>query len=204
MGFYSRFVFPRLCDCLMGLPALAGLRKEALAGVGGDILEIGFGTGLNLAHYPEHVRRLTTVDPDPGMNKLALKRIAASGIEVDQRLLGGESMPFDEGTFDCVVSTWTMCSIPEIDRALGEVCRVLRHGGRFVFLEHGLSEDLKVQKWQRRLNPIERVLADGCRLDLDVEATVRGQPFRRVEVGRFVMEKLPRTHGTMYLGSAVK
>ena len=71
MGIYSRFVFPRLCDCLMALPALAGLRKEVLADVGGDILEIGLGTGLNLAHYPEHVRRITTVDPNPGMNKLA-------------------------------------------------------------------------------------------------------------------------------------
>ena len=92
-------------------------------------------------------------------------------------------MPFDEGTFDCVVSTWTMCSIPEVGRALGEVYRVLRPGGRLVFLEHGLSEDLKVQKWQRRLNPIERVLADGCRLDLDVEAVVRGQPFSQVRGG---------------------
>ena len=204
MGFYSRHVFPMLCDCLMGLPALAELRKSALADVGGDILEVGFGTGLNLAHYPEHVRRITTVDPNPGMNKLAVKRIAASGIEVDQRTIGGETMPFDEGTFECVVSTWTMCSIPDIGRALGEVYRVLRPSGRLVFLEHGQSEDPEVRAWQRRLNPIERVLADGCRLDLDVEATVRGQPFRRVEVGRFVMEKLPRTHGTMYRGSAVK
>ena len=204
MGFYSRFVFPRLCDCLMGLPALGALRKDALADVGGDILEVGFGTGLNLAHYPYHVRRITTVDPNPGMNKLASKRIAASGIHVDQRMLGGESMPFDEGTFDCVVSTWTMCSIPKVDRALGEVYRVLKHGGRLVFLEHGLSEDLQVQKWQRRLNPIEGALADGCRLDLDVEAVVRGQPFSQVRVARFEMEKLPRTHGTMYRGWAVK
>ena len=204
MGFYSRHVFPRLCDCLMGLPALTELRKNALADVGGDILEVGFGTGLNLAHYPEHVRRITTVDPNPGMDKLASKRIAASGIEVDRRTLSGESMTFDEGAFDCVVSTWTMCSIAEVDRALGEVYRVLRPGGRLIFLEHGLSEDPEVQKWQRRLNPIERLLADGCRLDLDVEAVVRVQPFGRVEVERFVMEKLPRTHGTMYRGSAVK
>ena len=204
MGFYPRHVFPMLCDCLMGLPALAELRKSALADVGGDILEVGFGTGRNLAHYPEHVRKIPTVDPNPGMNKLAVKRIAASGIEVDQRTIGGETMPFDEGTFDYVVSTWTMCSIPDIGRARGEVYRVLRPGGRLVFLEHAQSEDPEALAWQRRLNPIERVLPDGCRLVLDVEATVRGQPFRRVEVERFVMEKLPRTHGTMYRGSAVK
>ena len=204
MGLYSRYVFPKLCDCLMGLPSLAEQRKLVLAEVGGDILEVGFGTGLNLAHYPEHVRRITTVDPNPGMNKLASKRIASSGMQVDQRVLGGESMPFDEGTFDCVVSTWTMCSIPEVGRALGEVYRVLRPGGRLVFLEHGQSGDPRVRDWQRRLNPIERLLADGCRLDLDVEAIVRGQPFGQIMVKRFEMDGLPRTHGTMYRGSAVK
>ncbi len=204
MGFYSRHIFPRLCDRLMGLPVLTELRKDALADVGGDLLEVGFGTGLNLAHYPEHVRRITTVDPNPGMNKLAAKRIASSGIEVDQRASGGESLPFEDGTFDCVVSTWTLCSIPDVGRALGEVYRVLRPGGRFVFLEHGQSEEPKVQMWQRRLNPIERFLADGCRLDLDVEAVVRGQPFGQVEVDRFEMGGLPRTHGTMYRGRAMK
>ena len=120
---------------------MAELRSELLADVGGEVLEIGFGTGLNLPHYPEHVRRITTVDPNPGMNKLARRRIAESGIAVDQRALGGEALPFEDETFDCVVSTWTLCSIPEVGRALGEVYRVLRPGGRFVFLEHGLSDD---------------------------------------------------------------
>jgi SAM-dependent methyltransferase len=204
MGFYSRFVFPRLCDCLMGQPFLADHRKDVLADVGGDILEIGFGTGLNLPHYPEHVRKITTVDPNPGMNKLAGRRIAASGIEVDQRVLGGEALPFAGDSFDYVVSTWTMCSIPEVGRALGEVYRVLRPGGRFVFLEHGLSGDPEVRAWQRWLNPIQGVLGDGCRLDLDIEEVVRVPPFDQVGVERFEVERVPRTHGTMYRGSAMK
>jgi SAM-dependent methyltransferase len=204
VGLYSRWIFPRLCDWVMGLPTLAGLRKEVLADVGGDILEIGFGTGLNLAHYPEHVRRITTIDPNPGMNTLARRRVAESGIEVDHRTLRGEDLPFDDESFDVVVSTWTLCSIPEVGRALGEIYRVLRPGGRFVFLEHGLSDETNVQKWQRRLNPIEVLLADGCRLDLDIEAVVRGQPFGQVEVERFEIEGLPRTHGTMYRGFGVK
>lgn len=204
MGLYSRWVFPRLCDCLMGLPALGEQRKEVLAEVRGDILEIGFGTGRNLPYYPEHVRRITTVDPNPGMDRLARGRIAAGRIEVDRRRLGGEALPFGDESFDFAVSTWTMCSIAEVGRALGEVCRVLRPGGRLVFLEHGQSADPGVRKWQRRLNPIERRLADGCRLDLDVEAVVREQPFRRVEVARFEIDRLPRTHGTMYRGSATK
>jgi ubiquinone/menaquinone biosynthesis C-methylase UbiE len=202
--FYSRLIFPRLCDWVMNDPRMARLRQEALAEVGGEVLEIGFGTGLNLPHYPQHVRRIITVDPNPGMNRLARRRIARSGIAVDQRVLSGENLPFANETFDCVFSTWTLCSIPDVERALGEVYRVLKPGGRFVFLEHGLSEDPKVQRWQRWLNPIQRRLADGCRLDLDVEAVIHGQPFRDVEVDRFVLERTPRTHGTMYRGVTVK
>jgi len=204
MGIYSRRIFPRLCDRVMSDPRMVELRKNLLADVGGDILEVGFGTGLNLAHYPGQVRRITTVDPNPGMDGLARGRIAASGIEVDRRSLGGEELPFDGGTFDCVVSTWTLSSIPEVGRALSEVYRVLRPGGRLVFLEHGLGADPGVQRWQRRFNPIQGLLGDGCRLDLEVEAVVRAQPFRRVQVERFEMERVPRTHGTMYRGSAVK
>ncbi len=192
MGLYSRHIFPRLCDWAMSGPWMGKLRSEALAGVGGEVLEIGFGTGLNLPHYPEHIRRLATVDPNPGMSKLARRRVAERGIEIDQRVLGGEALPFDAETFDVVVSTWTLCSIPEVGRALAEVHRVLKPSGRFIFLEHGLGDDPGVRRWQRRLNPIQRILGDGCRLDLDVEAVVRSQPFRDVAVERFEMERVPR------------
>lgn len=204
MKLYSRIIFPRLCDWVMSDPKMGKLRGEVLADVGGEVLEIGFGTGLNLAHYPSGVRRITTADPNPGMSKLARKRIADSGIAVDQRASGGEELPFEAGTFDCVVSTWTMCSIPEAGRAIGEVYRVLRPGGRFIFLEHGLGLDPKTQRWQRRLNPMQRLLGDGCRLDLDVPAVVGGQPFADIKFHRFEMERVPRTHGTMYRGVAVK
>jgi ubiquinone/menaquinone biosynthesis C-methylase UbiE len=147
MGLYSRHIFPRLCDWAMNDPRMAVLRKEALAGVGGEVLEIGFGTGLNLPHYPGHVRRITAVDPNPGMSKIARLRIELSGIAVDQRIIGGERLPFRDGSFDGVVSTWTLCSIPEVVRALGEVFRVLRPGGRFFFLEHGLAEGPKIRDW---------------------------------------------------------
>lgn len=204
MNLYSRHVFPRVCDCLMGLPGLAEQRRLALAEAGGDILEIGFGTGRNLSSYPGHVRRIMAIDPNVGMSKLALMRIAASGIEVDRRTLGGEALPLDDESFDTVVSTFSMCSIPEVGRAIGEVYRVLRPGGRLIFLEHGLSGDPGVRRWQRRLNPIERIVGDGCRLDLDVEAVIRGQPFAAVDVERSEMKWLPRTHGTFYRGRATK
>jgi SAM-dependent methyltransferase len=204
MGFYSRIIFPRLCDWMMSDPEMARLRSEVLADVGGEILEIGFGTGLNLAHYPKHVGRITTADPNPGMSKLAGRRITDGGIAVDQRATGGEQLPFEAESFDCVVSTWALCSIPQVGRAIGEVYRVLRPGGRFIFLEHGLGIDSKVQRWQRRLNPIQRLLGDGCRLDLDVPAIVGSQPFADIKFDRFEMERVPRTHGTMDRGVAVK
>jgi len=204
MGFYSRVIFPRLCEWVMRDPRMAALRREALEEVEGDVLEIGFGTGLNLEHYSSQVRRIVAVDPGEGMNRLARKRTAQSRIEVDMRMQSAEGLPFEQETFDWVVSTWTLCSISEVGQAVSEVYRVLRPGGQFVFLEHGLSDDPGVQRWQRRLNPIQRVLADGCRLDVDVEAVIRGEPFRIVALDRFLFDKTPRTHGSMYRGIATK
>jgi ubiquinone/menaquinone biosynthesis C-methylase UbiE len=204
MGFYSRLIFPWLCDWTMNDPKIAGLRKEVLIEVGGQILEIGFGTGLNLAYYPKAVRSITAADPGEGMIRLASRRIEKSPIEVDLRCVNAEELPVQDATFDCVVSTWTLCSIPDVQRAMKEIYRVLKPGGRFVFLEHGLSEEPKIQRWQRRLNWIQKRVGDGCRLDLDVEAFVRGQPFRDVNLDRFVLERAPKTHGTMYRGVATK
>src|SRR4051812_41334965 len=107
MGFYSRTIFPRLCEFALNQPRVADHRRELLAAASGEILEIGFGTGLNLPCYPDNVRRITAIDPNPGMHRKAEARIASSGLEVDKRLLKSETLPFDEGTFDCVVSTFT-------------------------------------------------------------------------------------------------
>lgn len=204
VGLYSRIIFPRLCDFFLDQPEVARHRRRLLADARGEVLEIGFGTGLNLSHYPEDVRRLTTVDPNPGMNRRARRRVAAAGVAVDQRQFRGESLPFADGTFDCVVSTFTLCSIEDPGRPLREIHRVLKPGGRFLFLEHGRSPDPGVQKWQRRLNALQRRLADGCRLDRDVRVLVAAPPFASVEVENFYLERAPRTHGYLYLGTAVK
>jgi ubiquinone/menaquinone biosynthesis C-methylase UbiE len=175
-----------------------------LCEVDGEILEIGFGTGLNLEHYPEHVCHLTAVDPGVGMSRIGLRRIERSRMKVDLQVQTAEELPFEVGRFDCVVSTWTLCSIPDARQAMREVHRVLKPGGRFMFLEHGLSDEPKIRGWQQRLNWIQKRLGDGCRLDLDVKAVVGEQPFREVNLDRFLLEKTPRTHGTMYRGMAVK
>ena len=204
MGFYARVIFPRLCDLALGRSFVTKLRRELLASVQGDILEIGFGTGLNLPCYPEHVREITTIDPNVGMHRLAQRRIRQTGIQVHSQILRGEQLPFADRTFDCVVSTFTLCSIAGIEQALGEVFRVLRPGGRLLFLEHGISREPGVQRWQRRLNWLEMHLGDGCRLDRDIRGLITGQPFAGVEVEEFYAEKMPRTHGYLYRGIATK
>lgn len=204
MSFYSQAIFPRICDLFLSRPLIGKLRGELLAGACGDVLEIGFGTGLNLPHYPARVHKITTVDPNPGMHRLAQQRIRQTGLEVDQRLLRGERLPFRDHSFDCAVSTFTLCSIDDVERALGEIHRVLRPGGRFLFLEHGLSPELRVQKWQRRLNWLEMRLGDGCRLDRDIGTLVTAQPFSAVETDDFDLEGVPKTHGHLYRGVATK
>ena len=192
MGFYLRLIFPRLCDWSMQNPRMARLRREVLSEVNGEVLEIGFGTGLNLEHYPEHVRHLTAVDPGVGMSRLAHRRIERSHIDVGLRVQTAEELPFEDERFDCVVSTWTLCSIRDAGRAVAEIVRVLRPGGRYIFLEHGLGDDPGVQRWQRRLTPLQRRVADGCLLDVDIAALVRSGPFQQVRVERFLLEGTPR------------
>lgn len=204
MGLYSRFVFPRLCEWTLDNRIVAQQRAKLLEAAAGEILEIGIGTGLNLPHYPGGIRKITAIDPNPGMHRKAEARIAQHGIEVDKRLLGGEALPFDAGSFDCVVSTFTLCSIPEVDRALAEIFRVLRAGGRFLFLEHGLAPDANVRKWQNRLNPLQRLLGDNCHLTRNIRELATHQPYRSLEIEQFYAAKLPKTHGFLSRGVATK
>ena len=204
MGFYAQVIVPLLCDFGLDRPFVAKHRRELLATAQGNVLEIGFGTGLNLPYYPERVHKLTAVDPNPGMHRLAQKRIKQTRIEVEQQVLGGERLPFEDSRFDCAISTFTLCSIKDVAQAMREVYRVLKSGGTFLFLEHGLSPESKVQKWQRRLNWLQVRLANGCHLDRNIKALVAAQPFASVEVEEFYLERTPRTHGYLYRGVTTK
>ena len=204
MTYYSRVIFPRLCDLLLSQPFVAAQRRRLLVHARGDVLEIGFGTGLNLACYPDHVRQISAADPNLGMHRLAQRRIRRSRIKVREHVVSGERLPFENSVYDCVVSTFTLCSIDEVNQALAEVYRVLKSGGCFLFLEHGLSPEPGVQKWQRRLNWLEGKLADGCRLNRNMRELVGSQPFASIEMDQFYLERVPRTHGYLYRGIAVK
>jgi ubiquinone/menaquinone biosynthesis C-methylase UbiE len=204
VSFFSQVIVPRLCDLLMNKSLLVRHRRELLATAHGDVLEIGFGTGLNLPYYPKGIHKLTGVDPNPGMHRLAQKRIKQTEIEVDQQILSSERLPFEDSAFDCAVSTFTLCSIEDVAKALQEVYRVLRSDGTFLFLEHGLAPEPKVQKWQRRLNWLQVRLANGCHLDRNMKSLVTAQPFRSVDVREFYLERTPKTHGYLYRGVATK
>jgi ubiquinone/menaquinone biosynthesis C-methylase UbiE len=204
VGFFSQVIAPRLCDFFLNKPLLARHRRTLIATAHGDVLEIGFGTGLNLPYYNEQVRKITAVDPNVGMHRLAQKRVRRARIEVDQRLLSGERLPFEDNRFDCAVSTFALCSIDNVGQAVSEAYRVLKPGGRFLFLEHGLSPEPRVQKWQRRLNRLQVRFANGCHLDRNVKELVAAQSFSSVEVEEFYLERMPKTHGYLYRGFATK
>lgn len=167
------------------------------------MLEIGFGSGHNLPHYPTRVDQVVAVDPNPGLSEIALKRIADSRLRVEHHCITAERLPFPDASFTCVVSTFTLCSIPEVDAALGEVRRVLEPRGDFFFLEHGLCPDPSVSQWQVRLTPIWQVIADGCHLDRDIAALIRASGLE--EIGRLenlLLPRAPRLFGYAYRGCA--
>ncbi|MEP0871537.1 class I SAM-dependent methyltransferase [Trichocoleus desertorum AS-A10] len=204
MRFYSQVIFPRLLDWGMSHPALAQYRQELLAEVEGEVLEIGFGTGLNLQYYPCQIQKITTVDVNPGVSALAQKRIQATAIAVDHCLLNGENLPMADNTFDSVVSTWTLCSIAKVDQALQEIHRVLKPSGKFFFVEHGLSEDPQVQVWQNRLTPLQKVIGDGCHLNRQIQQLVEANHFEILKLDKFYVTTLPKIGGYMYKGVAIK
>ena len=203
MGFYSQKIFPYLLDWSLSDSTFNQYRQEVLAEVEGEVLEIGFGTGLNLSFYPDAINEIITVDNNPGVHKLAQKRIDKSSITVDHRILSGENLPMSDNSFDSVVSTWTLCSIEKVEQAVNEIHRVLKPGGKFFFIEHGLSNEPSIQTWQNRLNPIQNVIADGCNLNRNIRSIVK-QQFSHVDVEEFYADKTPKFMGYMYKGVAVK
>ncbi|KST65764.1 class I SAM-dependent methyltransferase [Mastigocoleus testarum] len=203
MGFYSQNILPYLLDWSLSVPSVGKYRQEVLANVEGEVLEIGFGTGLNLSYYPESIRKIITIDSNPGVHKLAQKRIGKSSITVDHRILSGENLPMADNTFDSVVSTWTLCSIHYVEQALKEIYRVLKPGGKFFFIEHGLSNEPEVQVWQNRLNPVQKVIGDGCHLNRNIRQIIE-QQFSKVSLEEFYLENEPKFLGYTYKGIATK
>lgn len=204
MGLYRDVLFPSCYDMMMKHPGLDARRTESLATVAGDVLEVGIGTGLNLDHYPASVTRLVAVEPNAGMAKQLAKKATESPIEVELVVAPAEALPFEDARFDTVVSTHVLCSVEDIPRSLAEIRRVLRPGGQLVFLEHGLSHDHGVQKWQHRLNPIQRLFGAGCRLDVPMRQVIEAAGFDIRALDQGYVDGQPKTHGFLYQGRALR
>lgn len=204
MGFYSNAIFPRILDWAMRGPDMEEQRQVVLANAQGDIFEVGFGTALNLRYYPETVKKITTADVNPSMGKIAQRRVDQSPIEVDHHVISGDNLPFDDASFDTIVCTWTLCSIAKVDDALDEFHRVLRKGGKFLFVEHGASDDPKVRKWQDRLNPIWKLIGDGCNLNRNHRELIQDHHFTLDELDNFYLPNEPRFVAYLYRGIAGK
>ncbi|MFO1462959.1 MAG: class I SAM-dependent methyltransferase [bacterium] len=202
MGIYRRYLFPRIVEFACGQESVSALRRELLAPVRGEVLEIGFGTGLNLPHYPKGVRRLAVFDPNPGMLAMAQARIKRSFLPLEIHPFTGNSLAFADRSFDAVVSTFTLCSVADLAATLAELRRVLRPEGRLYFLEHGLSRDPKVQAWQHRLTPVQKFLFDGCHLDRDIPKGLADAGFRIRELRQAYLPKEPKILAYYSLGSA--
>ncbi len=201
MGAYGEYVLPRIINAVCGARALDPLRQRACAGLSGDVIEIGFGSGLNVPFYPADVSRVAAVEPSDLGWKLAAARLAASAVPVTRSGLDGQSLPFDDDSYDAVLSTWTLCTVPDAAGALSEVRRVLKPGGRLHFLEHGLAPDERVRRWQRRLDPVQRRIAGGCHFTRPIVDLLTNAGFTLSELDVFY-ERGPKFASADSLGIA--
>ncbi len=205
MGMWNDRVVPRIVDRALSGKDIRRYRERAVAGLHGTVLEIGFGSGLNVPVYPPEVETVLAVDPSGLGRQLAAGRVAASPVRVEFIGLDGEEIPLDDASVDAALSTFTLCTIPDAARALGEVRRILKPGGRFHFLEHGLSPDADVARWQHRCNGLEQRVAGGCNIDRPMDALVRDAGFELADLHNEYMRgpKMARPWGYLYLGRAV-
>jgi ubiquinone/menaquinone biosynthesis C-methylase UbiE len=189
-------------DWVMSGQAFQRLRTDLLQDARGEVLEIGFGTGLNLLHYPANVSRLSAVDPADLLPHRVSKRIATVSFPIRITQVTAESLPYPDQRFDRVVSTWTLCTIPDPVQALREIARVLKPEGALLFLEHGRSDDQIIAAWQDRLNPIQNVIGCGCHLNRPIDRLIAQAGLEIARLDRFLLPDVPRIAGDMYRGRA--
>ena len=202
MTIYRDHVLPRLIDKACGVAAIDPQRRRVCTGLAGEVLEIGFGSGHNVPHYPAEVTRVRAVEPSDLAWRLAGERVAASPVPVQRAGLDGQYLDLANESVDAVLVAFSLCTIPDALAALGEMRRVLRPEGRVHFLEHGLAPDGDVRRWQRRIEPIQKRLAGGCHLTREPVALLEQAGFAIVEVEEFYQPDTPRPMGALSLGVA--
>jgi len=182
-SWYARHVLPYLIDLACGIKPVKEQRRKLVPLAHGRVLEIGIGTGLNLEHYDKAgVDQIVGLDPGLEMHRLARKRVEKAGLTVELVGLSAEKIPFDDASFDSIVVTYSLCTIPDPVAALREMRRVLKPGGRLIFCEHGLAPEASVRRWQDRLTPMWSKIAGGCHLNRDVRALLEAAGFHSVDM----------------------
>jgi ubiquinone/menaquinone biosynthesis C-methylase UbiE len=199
---WSRRILPRLIDLVMRNEVAAAERARLVPSASGVVLEIGIGSALNLPYYTSAVRALYGVDPSQELWRIGRRRLAAGSFPIRYVVGSAEALPIADRGVDTVLTTWTLCSIPDAGAALAEMRRVLKPGGRLVFIEHGRSPDPSVRRWQDRLTPLWSRVAGGCHLNRPIDALLDGAGFQPITLDRGYAEG-PKTMSYLYKGVAV-